>query len=36
MIWNKIKKQTKIDDDWEMGITADIYVIIAKKYKLFK
>ena len=32
MIWNKNKKQTKVDEDWE--ITTEIYIIIAKKYKL--
>ena len=33
MIWNKNKKQTKVDEDWE--ITTEIYIIIAKKYKLW-
>jgi len=34
MIWNKNMKQTKVDEDWEMGITTEIYITIAKKYKL--
>ena len=29
MIWNKNMKQTKVDGDWEMGITTKIFIIIA-------
>ena len=34
MIWNKNMKQTKVDEDWELGITTEIRITIAKKYKL--